>query len=595
MRRSSWQVRYRTLIRSLPGHFWIGSLVALVPWLALVLLFLSAPLASMRKVPKRVVVGASLIGALSVLSGRLDLEYFPTLLFAALGVGVGRVSRDLISHGGWSAFFWGLTVGTSLKLLVGTIQVVAPQLIALLPLQATQVVLVPGRASGWLGHPNLWAISVAAPSLFVLAGGFRRARGGVAIVSSVAGFGVILTAGSRAALIGLVAGATWLVSRREVWARGKRYVSWAILLAFALGGTTLLVSGYWRDRVLGTLRLDFPVERSSPKNLLQSSEDASDPVWWKNSVEVERVAEAQSPYAVQRVSLSTGTQGTHRLQQRVRLNPLEAYTLSFDFRARTVGQPHGVAVFAWNDPGTVPAGFEVRADQEGATTELSTGAIDNVSTELVKSAGWWRLVIHFANAADEEVALQLGIGPWVSGSSSETAALLEMRRLQLEQGDQATTYAGTYPPDRTRLRANSAVESRMALYKYLVEKIRLRPWTGWGAGAYAQFRSSNPEVVALRPTHEHSLPLAIALSFGLLGLIAFAMAMWGMAGNDVTAWSMMVAVLTTNLFDLTFTAASTYLPLALLCGASAGIGGAITPNPRVVRGAPWDQVVETKR
>src|SRR5690606_11569770 len=135
--------------------------------------------------------------------------------------------------------------------------------------------------------------------------------------------------------------------------------------------------------------------------------------------------------------------------------------------------------------------------------------------------GWWRIMATFHHDADGELPLQLGVAPRTTDAAGADDAVVAVRALQLERGPRATEYVGTAPPDRRRLQAASAVDSRRALYGYLAERIAERPWFGWGANAYQTARLDEPGNAALRPLHEHSLPLALLFRFGLVGLLIF--------------------------------------------------------------------------
>lgn len=547
----------------------VGLALTLFPWVAFGVLLLLAPWRSLRGMPLITLAAAAGLVVVSSSTGELDRVFAPILALSAVAVGAGRVATTTATTPRLSWLMTGALAGLALMAAASLVGAFAPQWLVL-PWGFGGEPVVDGRVAGWLGHPNLWGVSVHPTTFLLVAWSLGLKRPMQALMVIVMGLMVGLASGSRAALLAFVVGTLWLVGERLARRTGRLRATMVLLATVAALGTALLVlSPDWRERALGLFGEGAPP--TVAKNLFQSSEDLTDPVWRSSTVSVDREPQARGEPTVHLLSRSGGT-WTDRLQQRVRLQPRTSYTLSVELQVRAEGsvEPE-VGVIGWAEADGKASGLVLTLEPSGDLKGTTAGAVtlDSASAESVE--GWWRIVASFQHDAASALALELGVAPRVTDGAAAAEAVVAVRALQLELGPRATEYVGTMPPDRRRLQAASAVGSRRALYGYLAERISERPWLGWGANAYQAARSEEPANTALRPHHEHSLLLALLFRFGLLGLLAFALGMVGMMGTDVVSLAIVVAMMIANLFDLTYPAVTSSLAVALCVGLAQGL------------------------
>jgi hypothetical protein len=512
-----------------------------------------AALAAVRR-PRRVPYAELALVATTLLplafAGRADVYTVLQLAFlATLGsqapVRVDAVARDRVVAG--------LTLGLWGCAVLSLAQIAAPAagLDGLMEGTSGRVasvlgrpgVAVDGRAVGFSHDPNSWAAAVLVPVTVATLGTPSIWRKLAAMVPAAM---VAASSGSRSAGLALLCVALFNVLDSRT---GRAAVPW-LLATVLLAAATVLAVPSWRARLLGP----GPAAPLTSANLLEASEAMDDPVWWSPRVDVTRSGEGPAGGAAWLLE-RTGDARTDRVQQRVQLERGRAYTFAFDYRAG-----EAPAAIGWNVGPEGPYGFDTTPLPDGTWSVATAGG---VIVEEVTAApigeGWLRAAVTFSLPPGEgHRPLELGISPG-------THARATVARPQLSEGTVA--YVPTAAPDRTGLRARSAVTSRLEVYRAAVPMaIRALP-LGLGPDGFEAVRSASTSGVIAAVEHEHSLPLWAVLRYGLLGLVSFTAYLWSVARLGRVHLGAVLVVLVANLFDLTFFSAGVFYPLALLANS----------------------------
>lgn len=547
-----------------------GWALALFPWLGLIAPLLMVPGKALARTSVLMLSAAGLLVVAGLVTGGVDPVFVPMLAVGALATGVGTTIPVLVGARRAKAFRRGamfalvtMALASALDLLVapGIVRTLVPGMSGGAPLA--------GRAMGWLEHPNVWAAAVLPIAILLAAWSARADRLGEFLLLVALAAGVVLTSGSRSALLGLAVGLGVVLVSWRLRANPDRakVLTRAGAALFLLAVVVVAVNGGWRQRTLALLGAGSPIAASG--NLFVSSEDLRDPVWWKPVVDIETEPAARGEDRVHVLSRTEG-RWTDRVQQRVRLAPAGQYSLSVEFQPRGARMDDlAPAVIGWGQNAGVTSEIVVVVGSGGVVSRSTRGVLnlDNVSTMQVD--GWTRLTMSFTNESEESVWLELGVAPRTS--EGEAVGGLAVRRLQLEEGFAGTAYVGTLPPDRRRLQAASAVESRLRTYQVVLDRAWQRPIFGWGANAYAELRANYEDTGLSMPDHEHSLPLALFLRFGLFGVAALSLALIAMGGRNPDAWAIVIAVMAANLFDMTVLSSYLYVSTPLMAGMARGL------------------------
>jgi hypothetical protein len=411
-----------------------------------------------------------------------------------------------------------------------------------------------GRATGWLDHPNLWASQVLVPALAIIALACApRWRWAAALPTAL----IVLGAGSRATLLGLVAGLA-LLGLRSLRARpfGRREgVTLLLALAAALALTLLPP---WRSRVVAIADLLAP--RSAPEatgpNLLGASADLEDALWFGRGVEVAPLTGGGEGWRL----VKTLPGNAQRLQQRLDLAP-GAYTLSVELRPEGDARAGLLSSWSGGDGAVHTLGARL---VDGSWRTTARGAFEILAFTTEPADGGW-----LRQRAEGAIPFPIGFTP---DRREGVGAALEVRRPQLVEGLEALPYAPTRPPDRERLSAQASAQGRGRIFTAAWSGALDRPLLGHGDGAFAeQFRnwSGNSGITV---NHAHNLALQTLFARGIVGLLGLTLLLVGMAlaaRGDPGFLIVLAAVLVANLFDHTFwTSGQSYL-VAAAAGLSA--------------------------
>lgn len=553
----------RSVVGALVGLA-IGAVLVLAPWFGAVALLV----VTRRSLDGRPVVpfaaAALVISAASVASDRWDVAAVAFVLALGLLVAAGQAAVRSLTRAQLERGVDGVLIGLVVGALVSLAEIMGGA--ALLGSAGEPAVAAADRAAAWWPHANLWGASALAPTTGILAWYLGRRDPWRATLAMLAGLVVVLASGSRAALVALVVGGL-----AAAWAAWPRHARWgpralaAAALALALVATVFLLDGRRIERLLGPVGVGT-FTAAPVRNLLQSSEDLTDGVWWKPVVVVTPVPTQRGEPAVHALERPAG-RWTDRVQQRVHLEPGHVYTWSSEFRWLGEGIDPVPAVIGWSGGPDGVGEVVVRLQRDGSPLAAARGAValERLLVTPLDQA-WQRLEFVVEVTGTSAVALELGIAPRTADDPGALA--IEVRRLQFERAAEASPYLATAPPDRTRLVAVSAIESRRQLYPLLVDRVRERPLVGWGVDAYAAAARSLDHDVLRETTHEHSLPLWFALRYGALGVLAWLTVMVGLAGRSPVAWAVVASVMVANLVDLSFLSHAVYVSTAVVAGAA---------------------------
>ena len=547
-----------------------GALFVFAPWVGAAVLMLAGGLRSVRSWSWAGGLAAVLVAAASAAAGTLDVAMTVQLLAVALLVGVGREVRGSIPLPLIRAGVTGMAVGLVVAGLIGAVEVARESgFVASIVEGRTIAAETTVRASGWMVHPNLWGAAAVVPSLLVAVVGLRERHAGLMVAAVGGGLLMVLTSGSRSGLAGLIVGyvvvlVQHVVRRRAGAAHGPGLV---LALAVVLAVATVTASPGLRERWLGGIGIERAA--SGSRNLLRSSEDLTDPVWWRPSIEVERIGPGSTGGAVHGLTRDGG-RWTDRVQQRIMVEPRVPHAFAVEFRSPPAGLDPVPALIAWSGTEPVATELVVAVPVEGDRSVRARGPMEVLHASVASlEDGWRRLEVVFSVTTEVPISVELGFAPRTvdpPDRSEVGASDVLVRRMQFEVGAVATPYVATAPPDRRRLEASAAVDARRELFGALLARIAERPWLGWGGEGLAEARTRSADAMALAPNHEHSLPLAFAFRYGSVGVVALFVLLVGVGGTSPTAWAIVVAVVTMNLVDLTFVSPGVYVPMAVGVG-----------------------------
>ena len=529
-------------LASLPLLFWVGVLL----WFCLTLWYAADWVAVVEGLQVLVLPFLFLLG------GRFSpllQRHRDGICFAVIGVLGIQLLLSLVQINGWglaplarlATHFWPLERFYEASLFV----------------QKT------GRATGWLSHPNLWGISTLLPGFFAVL--FARSRWRWLVLPLM--FGVIVTAGSRAAFVGCVVGCVALAVHLML-TRGlrKTHLLWAGLAG--AGFVVILALTPFGTRFLSTLELfQSSPPAPLPRNLFQASEVLSDTFWFNRSVTVEEV-ETSDLTPTWRVK-KTATQPNSRLQQRLELSPGRVYTLSAELYGETPEAVPGVVSWVRMETGTHSLNVRFSGSQWQARAR---GELELVSFRpTLLGDGWTRLVVTLKNTASEPLPFPVGFAP---DQRDEVGASILVRRAQLELGEGPSPYEPTFPPDRRALRARQSAEGRLDIFQAAWQGFLQRPLLGWGERAFTGFYQTQTASAAVI-AHAHNLFLQTLFAKGAVGLTSLVLLLLGLfyATRGTLGWGcssvLLLAVLAANTFDLTFWIAHVSYLLVFLLGVKS--------------------------
>ena len=432
-----------------------------------------------------------------------------------------------------------------------------------------------GRASGWMEHPNQWAVRGLVPGTFVLAAaGGPRWRVTVVLPTVL----IALAAGSRATLLGLALGLL-LLALHYLW-RGRFSVRKLALVSLSLAAmAALALLPPWGARVQALFDLiapdSTPVDESY--NLFIASADLNDASWFERGVTVEQLRDGeQTAWTVRKTLEGSG----QRLQQRIELAPGD-YILSAELRALDPAARPGLLAF-WRDASMVEHALNVQR-RDGDWHTNTQGSLSLLSFEQKPlEDGWLRLELSFRNDAEDIIVFPVGPTP---DRRRVAGGQLDVRNLQLVEGTTALPYQPTFPPDRARLQAQSSALGRGPIFAAAWQGFLARPLLGHAEGAFSAWFQRWNDNDAVVVGHAHNLFLQTLFARGIVGSLGLVLLLTGMAlatGGAPGFLIVLAAVLAANLFDATFwTAGQSYL-----LAAAAGWYAARRPRPHTAAAPP---------
>lgn len=437
--------------------------------------------------------------------------------------------------------------------------------------EQSRAALASGRASGWLDHPNLWATRVLVPSMFVLALPTGPRWRVVALVPALI---VVLSAGSRATLLGLGSGLLLLALLSLMRNPGVRRLALMLLALTAITALALLPPWGTRVRALFDLLAPESATLQPSHNLFVSSSDLTDASWFERGVEVERRSGGERAEWVVRKTLEGSS---NRLQQRIELPPGE-YVLSAELLATDPAARPGLLAF-WRDrSGEVHSLNAHRVEGEWKTNGRGSLALLWLEVTALED-GWLHLDLGIRNTAAGPLIFPVGPTP---DQRDVIGAEIGVRDLQLSAGASPRPYQATAPPDRARIQAQASAQGRGRIFAAAWRGFLLRPLLGHGDGAFSSWFRRWIGNDGVTVGHAHNLLLQTLFARGVVGVLGLALLLLGLVVSARGAPGFLIvlsAVLVANLFDATFwNPAQSYL-LAVAAGWYAGRAAPRTPVP----------------
>jgi hypothetical protein len=469
-----------------------------------------------------------------------------------------------------------LQIGPSLR-VPGQVGGVLPQLVPFGP----DPLAFPGRASGWLDHPNIWGARVVVPGVFLA---LLAVPARVKVMGLAFALVTVLGSGSRGALVALAVGVLIVLLPRLRKGTLSRPIALAAVVFFAVAGLWAFTSPYGGrfdpGTVLAALLPRDGGSRVSAVNLFASSEDLGrDGVVWKRAgVQVAPAADAGTPAALHAAAWTITKHAPSagaRLQQSVTLEPDTVYTVAFDHLpgdAAVIPGLSGHGRVTASDPPSV-ANVRRRGGEWDATGSGTIALVGFAVTHV--GDGWERVSLTFHHAGEQR--LPWLVGPTPDQREGETGAAMVVRALQLERGAIATPYRATTMAGRIRAGSQAAIRARLDLYRTAWRGFLARPVAGaFAAPPSAEAPGAGPNEADRLPagSHPHNLVLGVLYDRGLLGGAALAILLAGLARAGarvpLATAALLAAVLVANVADYVFWSAGIAYPVAAAIGWSAG-------------------------
>lgn len=417
------------------------------------------------------------------------------------------------------------------------------------------------RASGpsWFLHPNTFASALLIVGFAVLQGVAGRLR---LLASASILAGLVLT-GSRAGLLGY--GVT-LVLIGLFDARWRRVIlaSLGIAVVAVVAVSVTFTGKTWAQRLLSPAYSVVDAERTA-KNLLVWTEEMGDTAFW-NQLGVSTV---RGPSQVGRPAVWTisrvQSKEWARPQQVVSIRRGEAYTLSVTLRADPGLRP---GVVGWSDDPQGRIHFEVALGAAGQGEVLVAIGLQEVAARVTAlEEGWRRMDLTFVVAGTGMVSIGVGVSPGLM--SSTKGDVVEVKALQLEEGETATTYEPGIP----RTTGVGEALARRRIFEVALQGIREAPLLGQGDRPFDAFYAASYSD-APTPGHAHNAFLQVAFATGMLGVVAFlaVLAALFLAASPLQK-ALVLGIAAANLFDSTLTTGSVFYLLAFVVPASSALGG----------------------
>lgn len=187
------------------------------------------------------------------------------------------------------------------------------------------------------------------------------------------------------------------------------------------------------------------------------------------------------------------------------------------------------------------------------TAGAGVAAAEAVATDL--GGGWRRLTVSFVPASAGPVAL----GPVPDLATDEVGAIVRVRRLQLEEGAEASAYS---PTTSVSTGAGEAMV-RLPAWRVAWQGFLGSPLVGQGSRAFSSSYSAHYPDAESPPAHAHDVFLDVAFSYGALGLVATVAVLGRLfqVAGPAMRWAL-AGLLAANLVDSTFLTMTVLWPLA---------------------------------
>ena len=475
------------------------------------------------------------------------------LIYRAFGVFGAADEGHRYGHGGLGAgLVSGLAVVMGLNLLhveawnVGTAKTVA-------------------QAIMWGSSPALFGHTVLV--LGGLIAVLMRHQASRFAALALSGLGILLSGSREAALGWLLIALVSALSLRHVSVRGR-----LVELGF-IGVMVAAAAGLGPMFGWGTAGFVLqPAAPSMAHNLLQGTEVAAGD-WWDTrwvSVEARDVsvgAQELTAYSVRK----NGAEGWLRLQQGVKLEPGDRYTVSTWIHETSGAARPGIQGWGQLIEGRSTSMFVISGElSKGDWNARVSGPGQLLDAGVAEDDGRWRRVyVTFAYTGDAPLAWYVGLVP---DAREEAGTASEFAGFQLERGD-----LSAYEPGSPKL-GLSLVEARLPTWRAAWEGVLERPWTGWGTSRFSEyFTDLWPERSRIQfvPANAHNLFLNTWFErgvFGLVGILTFLGILLAPAigRSDVPLLALLVAVILANVFDGTLLYGGVFYPLVAIAGWRAG-------------------------
>jgi hypothetical protein len=451
---------------------------------------------------------------------------------------------------------WGILLGTSTLAIFSVAQIAGLEM----PF-AQQNVATLGRSTGWLSHPNLWALTPLVPALllFMLVG--QRQLAWINLVPAIT---LVITSGSRTGALALLLPVLLLLLFQLARLRHVLVPIISVILALCL-----LLWAFFANTWLH--RFNPFVSINPERNLLFSSEDLSFGAWSNIQVSTRRelLPVLLGSSKRQWIVAKTGEAWWARVGQTVRLEPGKLYSWRMELQQLRPGSVPGVHGISSGGPYAFLRAFY----EEGQWHWESGGALKKgAMTITALRGGWQRVELSFRYTGSSSASFQIGATP--DQRTDDSRARLRVRAMQYVSGELPASYSPTWPVAVGSRNSTGTLRDRFYYMATAISGWKDRPWLGWGKTSFSGYLDASPRPFNYSVSHAHNLFAQVLFERGVVGLVGLALLLIGMIGISVrqrpALGLMFLAVLISNTFDYTFWSAPVFYPLMAVTGWYAG-------------------------
>lgn len=430
--------------------------------------------------------------------------------------------------------------------------------------KASQDATLSTRASGWLVHPNLWAVTIILPSLFLFTSNHKTTFALISILPAVI---VVGATGSRTAAMAYLLSVTLMLFNSRLLADLPR--KGLVVLAMLILVITVATSGdnVWLMR-FRLPAISEPHRTSDQSNLFKSSEVLTFAAWSQLQVRVQPDIANIFPTTSKRIwrIQKTGDSWWARVQQSITLVPKAVYVLSAELQSLTPEATIGLHGIGRSE---IDYAFLKLSRQESTWYTEGDGALEVLSFNIDPLArNWTKTTVTFAYRGQSP--LDFNVGPTPDQRNLNSGATLRVRGLQISEGATNSVYFPTYPTGTDSRTSFGSVHGRLEYFSEAWHGFTQKPLLGWGLNTFGEFYAApgknHPYVVA----HAHNLFLQTLFERGLVGTAGLLTLLLGMffltAKHNRKVLIVILAVIAANLTDYTFWSSSIAYPLAIIVG-----------------------------